>query len=336
MSRTIKTAVILVNLGTPDSPEPEAVRRYLREFLSDKRVVEANGLRRYLWLAILNAIIIPLRSRRVAKSYAEIWKNDSPMRLILNRQAKALHHILQQQYAVRAPEVFAAMTYGNPGLTALLRQLADTDYERLLIMPLYPQYSATTTAPIYDQVACFQTKQRRVMDIRILHSYYNHPTYIKVLADHIGSFRQTRESVDKLIFSYHGIPKEYSEKGDPYPEQCHHTSIQVAKALGLSDNEWMTTFQSRFGPAEWMQPYTDKTLENLPTREINRIQITCPSFSADCLETLEEVAITNRKIFQDAGGEIYQYITSLNDKPAFIELLAEMVKQQAADWLEKN
>lgn len=333
MSDSGKTAVVLVNLGTPDKAEKGAVKRYLNEFLSDARVVEGRGLRRLLWLAVLKGIILNVRPGKVAKAYASIWEDDSPMRKILDKQVAELQLLLQKQCAEFAPDVFPAMTYGKPGLSKLLHKLDESGYQRVLIMPLYPQYSATTTAPIYDQVARFQLAQRRVLDIRILNSYYAHPQYISSLAGQIQQFRESEGAADKLILSYHGIPKEYADKGDPYPEQCHATSRLLAEKLGLADTEWMTTFQSRFGPAEWMQPYTDKTLEALPGQGVNSVQISCPAFSADCLETLEEIAIENRDVFQDAGGKRYQYIAALNADPAFIDLLATLVHEQAGDWL---
>jgi len=333
MTETGKTAVVLVNLGTPDKAEAGAVRRYLKEFLSDRRVVEGKGLRRLLWLSVLNGIILNVRPSKVAKAYASIWEDDSPMRKILDKQVAELHLMLQQDYGENAPDVFSAMTYGKPGLTARLQKLSDSGYEKILLMPLYPQYSATTTAPVYDQVAKFQLQQRKVLDIRILNSYYAHPEYISVLADQISQYRTEQGSADKLILSYHGIPKEYYDKGDPYPEQCHKTSELLAEKLGLADTEWMTTFQSRFGPAEWMQPYTDKTLESLPDKGVKSLQIACPAFSADCLETLEEIAIENRDVFMEAGGESYNYIPALNAEPGFIGLLATLVQEQAGDWI---
>lgn len=333
MTQPSKTAVVLVNLGTPDKAEKGAVRRYLKEFLSDDRVVEGKGLRRLLWLSVLNGIILNVRPGKVAKAYASIWEEDSPMRIILDKQVSELQLVLQSNHGEHSPDVFAAMTYGKPGLTPLLHKLSDTGYEKVLLIPMYPQYSATTTAPVYDQVAKFQLQQRRVLDVRIVNSYYDHPKYVEALANQVANFRADNGSVDKLILSYHGIPKEYADKGDPYPLQCHKTSELLAEKLGLADTEWMTTFQSRFGPAEWLQPYTDKTLEKLPEQGIKKLQIACPAFSADCLETLEEIAEENREVFMDAGGESYDYIPALNANDGFIELLASLVREQAGDWV---
>lgn len=333
MREQLKTAIILVNLGTPDTPEPSSVRRYLNEFLSDKRVVEGKGARRLLWLAVLKGIVLNLRPRKVAKSYASIWEDDSPMRKVLNQQVAELKLVLQGRFGAAVPEVFSAMTYGQPGLSKLLGELSAGGYKQLLVIPLYPQYSATTTAAIYDQVAQFQLMQREVLDVRIVKSYYSHPAYIRALAASVTEFRQEHGEANKLMLSYHGIPKEYADKGDPYPDQCHETSQLLANELGLNDNAWMTTFQSRFGPAEWMQPYTDKTLEKLPQQGVKSIQIISPAFSADCLETLEEIAVENRDVFQAAGGQSYAYIPALNASPGFINLLSELVAEQAGDWL---
>ncbi|MAY41736.1 MULTISPECIES: ferrochelatase [unclassified Neptuniibacter] len=333
MSQSGKAAVVLVNLGTPDKAEPGAVRRFLKEFLSDQRVVEGKGLRRLLWLSVLNGIVLNIRPKKVAKAYASIWEDDSPMRKILDKQVAELHLLLQQQYGDHAPDVFSAMTYGKPGLSQRLEKLSSSGYQKILLVPMYPQYSATTTAPIYDLVARYQLKQRSVLDIRIVNSYYDHPAYIAALAGQIQEFRDEQGKADKLILSYHGIPKEYADKGDPYPEQCHQTSVLLAGKMGMADTEWMTTFQSRFGPAQWMEPYTDKTLEALPAKGVKNIHIVCPAFSADCLETLEEIAIENREVFLEAGGDSYDYIPALNAQASFIDLLAALVKEQAGDWV---
>lgn len=331
-----KTAILLVNLGSPDEPTPGAVRRYLKEFLSDRRVVEGDGPMRLIWLAVLNGIILTFRPKKVAKLYASIWDEDSPLRLILNRQVAALNMQMQQLYPDSEVQVFSAMTYGNPGLTPRLQELTDAGYQRIFVIPLYPQYSATTTAPIYDQINRFQLSRRNIPDIRIVRDYHDHPQYIEALAESVRSFRADKPAVDKLVLSYHGIPKEYADKGDPYPQQCHRTSELLAQALNLKNGEWLTTFQSRFGPKEWLQPYTDKTLESFPEQGIKTLQVICPAFAADCLETLEEIAEENREVFTEAGGEQYSYIPALNDNEPMIRLLLTLVQQQAGDWLENR
>ena len=327
-----KTAVLLVNLGSPDQPTPAAVRRYLKEFLSDRRVVEGDGIMRLIWLTVLNCIILTFRPRKVARLYASIWDQDSPLRLILNQQVAALQLALQKQLPQRDIQVFSAMTYGNPGLTARLDELTQAGYRKILVLPLYPQYSATTTAPIYDQITGFQQKTRDFPDIRVVHDYHDHPLYISALAESVKAFRADKPQSDKLMLSYHGIPQEYADKGDPYPQHCHRTSELLAKELGLTTDQWQTTFQSRFGPKAWLQPYTDKTLEKLPESGVKRVDIICPAFSADCLETLEEIAVENRDVFMAAGGEQYRYIPALNAEPAMVRLMVSLVKQNSCGW----
>lgn len=328
-----KTAILLVNLGSPDQPTPAAVRRYLKEFLSDRRVVEGDGVMRLIWLTVLNAIILTFRPRKVAKLYASIWDQDSPLRLILNQQVAALQLALQQTMPDQDMQVFSAMTYGNPGLAARLEELTQSGYSKILVLPLYPQYSATTTAPIYDQIARFQLKTRNFPDIRVVHDYHDHPLYIRALADSVKAFRAEHPESGKLVLSYHGIPQEYADKGDPYPEHCYRTSELLATELGLSDGQWQTTFQSRFGPKAWLQPYTDKTLEKLAKSGTKQVDIICPAFSADCLETLEEIAVENRDLFMQAGGEQYQYIPALNADPGMIRLLVALVRQNSCGWV---
>ena len=332
-----KKAILLVNLGSPDEPTPAAVRRYLKEFLSDRRVVEGKGLRRLVWLAVLYGIVLTFRPKKVAKLYASIWDGDSPLRRILNQQVAALDLALQSEFPDSGVQVFPAMTYGNPGLTNRLKELSDAGYEKILVLPLYPQFSATTTAPVYDQISAFQASERNFPEIRVLKDYHDHPLYIKALVESVKQQRENQTvASEQLILSYHGIPQEYADKGDPYQQQCHRTSELLAQSLGLLDSEWQTTFQSRFGPKKWLQPYTDKTLEGLPAKGIKHIDIISPAFSADCLETLEELSVENRDIFNAAGGESYNYIPALNADPAMIRLLVGLVKEQSSGWLTKE
>lgn len=332
-----KIAVLLVNLGSPDEPTPASVRRYLKEFLSDRRVVEGNGLRRLLWLMVLNCIILTFRPKKVAKLYAAIWDGDSPLRRILNQQVAALDLALQSELPDNSIQVFPAMTYGNPGLTNRLHELNRAGYDKILVLPLYPQFSATTTAPIYDQISRFQLASRNFPEIVVLKDYHDHPLYISALAESVRHHRAGQEqAADRLILSYHGIPQEYVDKGDPYQQHCLRTSELLAAELNLAENTWLTTFQSRFGPKQWLQPYTDKTLESLPGKGVKSIDIISPAFSADCLETLEELAIENRDIFKSAGGEHYHYIPALNAEPGMIKLLVALVKQQASGWFNNE
>lgn len=332
-----KVAVLLVNLGTPEQATAASVRAFLGEFLSDQRVIEGKGLRRWLWLFILNVIILRIRPKRVAKLYQEIWQEDSPMRLILKKQEQALQQRLNESL-VNPPTVFHAMTYGKPSLTARLKQLSEQNYSHVIVIPLFPQYSATSTAPVYDKVADFQKNSRDVLDIRIVKNYYDHPAYIEALAVSVESHREERESVDTLLLSYHGIPQQYADAGDPYDKQCKATTSALVERLKQGPFNWdhcnfMTTFQSRFGPTQWITPYTDERLEQLGKEGTKNIDVICPAFSADCLETLEEMAQTNKEVFLSAGGGEYNYIAALNDNAPFIECLVQLVNEQARDWL---
>lgn len=333
-SDRIKTAVVLVNLGTPDKPTAEAVRRYLKEFLWDKRVIEGRGPRRWFWWLVLNLIILRIRPRKVAKLYASIWEQDSPMRRILHQQVAALQLELQRVYPGRSPEVFAAMTYGSPSFEQCLKDLHRSGYRRILVMPLYPQFSATSTGPVYDKVAQFQLSNRDICDVRILRDYHDHPLYINALAESVQRHWEANGRGEKLLLSFHGIPKSYADQGDPYPQQCLTTANLLAEALGLRESEYQATFQSRFGPAEWVKPYTDETLEKLAKAGTKSVDVISPAFSADCLETLEEIAEENREVFQNAGGEGYQYIPSLNASPSHIALMLQLVEEQASFWLQ--
>ncbi|WP_343232547.1 ferrochelatase [Motiliproteus sediminis] len=334
--RQPKTAILLVNLGTPDQPTPAAVRRYLGEFLWDRRVIEGSGPRRALWWVILNLIILRVRPGKVAKLYASIWEQDSPMRKILNQQVAALQLALQQRYPGHSPDVFSAMTYGSPGLAQRLKELHGDGYRRVLVMPLYPQYSATSTAPVFDKVARFQLETRDLFDVRILKDYHDHPLYIGALAQSVREQWHAQGRGDKLLLSFHGIPKAYYEQGDPYPDQCRTTARLLAEALGVADNDYLATFQSRFGPAEWVKPYTDETLERLGKEGVKSIDVLSPAFSADCLETLEEIAEENREVFLKAGGKQYHYVPALNARPDHIALLLQLVEEQAGHWLQSG
>ncbi|MEH6626861.1 MAG: ferrochelatase [Motiliproteus sp.] len=329
-----KTAVILVNLGTPDKPTKASVRSYLKEFLWDKRVIEGAGLRRCFWWLILNLVILTVRPGKVAKLYQAIWEKDSPMRRILHQQVAELQLALQQRFPGRAPDVFAAMTYGLPSFDQCLCDLHQSGYRRILVMPLYPQFSATSTGPVYDKVAQFQMKSRDICDIRVLHDYHDHPLYIKALAESVQQYWQQNNRSEKLLLSFHGVPKSYVDQGDPYQQHCLRTGELLAEQLGLSSLEYQTAFQSRFGPAEWIKPYTDEILKGYGAQGVKSVDVISPAFSADCLETLEEIAIQNRELFEESGGDRYQYIPALNASAAHIELLSTLVEEQAGHWLK--
>ncbi|MFT5708429.1 MAG: ferrochelatase, partial [Oceanospirillaceae bacterium] len=265
MSQVEKTAVVLVNLGTPEQASEQSVRAFLGEFLADSRVIEGRGPRRWLWLAILNLIVLRTRPKKVAKLYQEIWQEDSPMRIILQNQVAELQKSLKHIYS-NPPQVFAAMTYGASNLTSVLQQIQQQKFSQVFVMPLFPQYSATSTGPVYDKVGQFQKNARDVLDIRILKSYYNHPLYIQALTQSIEKHWSEYGPAQKIMFSYHGIPQQYANDGDPYPQQCFETTRLVMEALLTGPfaeyaNHIISSFQSRFGVTKWVEPYTDVTLE---------------------------------------------------------------------------
>ena len=324
-----RIAVLLVNLGTPDEPTAPAVRRYLKQFLSDPRVIEIPKL---LWAIILNLFVLPSRPKRVAEAYASIWDGDSPMRNILNAQVEMLDKRLADRAAPFRVSVHAAMSYGNPGLPDVMDQLRSEGVDHFVMLPVFPQYSATSTGAVYDAITKWSLKQRNLPNITIVKDYFAHPLYIKALADSIRRFQAVHGKPEKLMFSFHGIPQPYADKGDPYPKRCKCTAAQVAHELGLKPDEWIISFQSRFGKQEWIKPYTDVVLKEWGNSGVRSVQILSPAFSADCLETLEELAIENRETFLHAGGQEYHYIPALNADEAHIDLLEAMSAPLVKGW----
>ncbi len=321
--------VLLVNLGTPDAPDAPSVRRYLKQFLGDPRVVETP---RWLWWIILNLVILQIRPSRSAKAYQQVWTDDgSPILQISKKQAAGLQAILGSS-ADSDINVELAMRYGNPSIYDALLRLQDKGISRLLVLPLYPQYCAATTASIFDEVSNCLQRQRWIPEIRFINQYYQRDDYIAALAASISESREKNGRGDKLVFSYHGIPKSYVEKGDPYYDQCLDTTSRVQAALGLDDNDIITVFQSRVGREEWLKPYCDETLKQLPGKGIKNIDIISPAFSADCLETLEELEEENRDYFMEAGGERYHYIPALNDRDDHLQMLASLVQKHVSGW----
>jgi len=333
MSDSNAVGILLTNLGTPDAPTTSALRRYLKEFLWDKRVVD---LPRPLWWLILNGIILNIRPQRSAKLYRKVWtENGSPLMDISLRQQAALQTELDNNY----PETFRvelAMRYGNPSIADGMQALRNTGCRYVLVLPLYPQYSLTTTESTFDAVSAVMKTGQDMPELHLVRHYHDHPAYIAALAASIREDIKTHARPDtplpdKLLFSFHGIPKRYYENGDPYPIECRRTAELLAEALELKDDAWMLTFQSRFGREEWMQPYTDKTLQSLPQKGVKNVAVVCPGFAADCLETLEEISIQNRKFFIDAGGESFRYIPALNDRKDHIRALADIVHGHCAE-----
>lgn len=323
--------VLLMNLGTPDSPTTPAVKRYLRQFLSDQRVVD---VAKPIWQVILNGFILPFRSPKVAHAYQGIWDEyqDSPLRAISQQQARELQSRLAAHYGLELP-VSLAMTYGSPSVQQGIDQLLAQGVSQILVLPLYPQYSATTTAAAFDAVYRHCQQLRVLPELRFINHYCFEPSYIDALAGSIQRYWQQHGQAQRLMFSFHGIPKRYADLGDPYPQHCQHTAQAVADKLQLQPEQWLLCYQSRFGREEWLKPYTDHTLAALPEQGITSVDLVCPAFSADCLETLEEIAVENAEVFTDAGGQQYRYIPALNASPCHISMMAELVVKHSQGWL---
>ncbi len=329
MPKNSHIAIILVNLGTPDAPTSTAVRQYLRQFLSDPRVIE---IPKFIWTIILNLFVLTTRPKRVAHAYQSIWQDDSPIRQITFEQVEALQSRLNFQGLQGKVSVHSGMTYGNPSLINILNKLNNDGVETFIILPLYPQYSATTTGAVFDVVAKWGMQQRNLPSINFIKDYFSHELYIQALANKIREFQSQYGRPEKLMFSFHGIPRPYADKGDPYAERCRHTAKLVATHLGLHDDEWICSFQSRFGKQEWVKPYTDETLICWAKQGIKSVQVLSPAFSADCLETLEELAVENRENFLQAGGQSYHYIPALNADSEHIDLLENLVSPFINAW----
>ena len=323
MTKSAKIGVLLANLGTPDSPTPKSISRYLWQFLTDPRVVD---LPRCKWYPLLRAIILPLRSKRIAKNYQAIWtEQGSPLLAISRQQKDALQAYLDKQNINTQVEI--AMTYGNPSIQSAVKNLLKNQVERIIVLPLYPQYSSSTTGAVFDAFANALKEERGLVPFDFIHSYHIDENYIDALADSI----KVRLKPDEfLLFSYHGIPLRYEKMGDYYREHCKQTTIAVVNKLGLTENQWEMTFQSRFGREEWLQPYTDKFLESAATQNIQKIAVICPGFSVDCLETIEEIDKENRENFLTNGGQSYQYIPALNTEHAHIEMMGKLILEKLA------
>ncbi len=332
--RTTKTAVLLLNLGTPSAPTPKAVRVYLKEFLSDPRIVE---IPRFIWWFILNGIILPIRSSASAKKYASIWlpQLGSPLMHYSRLQAKELgERFTNEGHTVL---VDLAMRYGKPSAQEALESLKAQGMERLLLLPLYPQYSATTTASSFDEVFRVLSTWRDQPELRLVKHYHDNPAYIAALREQVlNSWDKDGHpdfaKGDRFVMSFHGLPKRNLMKGDPYHCECLKTGRLLGEALGLQPDQYMVTFQSRFGKAEWLKPYTAPTIEQLAKDGCQRIDIFCPGFPADCLETLEEIAMEARDSFLEHGGKDYRYIPCLNGNPKWIEALSEIAHQHLQGW----
>ncbi len=328
-AQTDKIGVLLTNLGTPDAPTPTALRRYLKQFLSDPRVVEVPRL---FWWLILNGIILQIRPRKSAKAYAAIWTEDgSPLLVNTKKQTLAIAEALAVQGHTEVVVEFA-MRYGQPGIADTLSKMFSQGVRKLLVLPLYPQYSATTTGSTFDAVAAELSNCRWIPDLRFICHYHDYSGYIDAAAARIEEHWRNHGKPDKLLFSYHGVPQRYLQQGDPYFCECHKTSRLIATNLGLDGDQYLTVFQSRFGREQWLQPYIDETLIQLPAQGVNHVQVFCPGFAADCLETIEEIGEENREHFLSAGGGRYEYISALNERPEHIAALTSLIVEQLANW----
>ncbi|EKE82107.1 ferrochelatase [Idiomarina xiamenensis] len=324
-----KIGVLVTNLGTPDAPTRPALKRYLKEFLSDPRVVETP---RWLWWLILNLVILNIRPARSAAAYRSVWSEQgSPLLTHTKAQCEALREALRADHGDHV-EVEFAMRYGNPSIASALDKLTAAGVRKLVVLPLYPQYSASTTASTFDKLSEDVRQRRWLPALRFITHYHDQAAFIDACAAQIERHWQQHGRADKLLFSYHGLPKRYLLNGDPYFCQCHKTSRLLAQRLGLTEADYLTTFQSRFGREEWLQPYTDKTLMKLPAEGTQSVQVFCPGFAADCLETLEEIAVENRDYFLAAGGQHYQYITALNSEAEHIQALRQIVNNELQGW----
>lgn len=321
--------VLLVNLGTPEAPTTKAVRRYLAEFLWDKRVVD---VARPLWWLILHGIILRFRPGRVAKGYASVWTDaGSPLMAFSKKQREALEAALNKTYGRKIP-VALAMTYGQPTMEQAGLVLRQAGVSKMLVLPLFPQFSSSTTAAVYDRLAKALKPCPHLPEIRWINEYHQHPGYIQALANSVTEYWAAHGRGDKLLMSFHGIPQRYEDRGDPYPSQCRATAAALAKALDLQDDQWLCSFQSRFGREEWVKPYTDFTLKDWAGQGLKRVDVISPAFSADCLETLEELNVENRHFFLDAGGKDYHYIPCLNERADHIEMMVDLIEQHTQSW----
>ncbi len=323
--------VLIANLGTPEAPTPSAVRKYLAEFLWDKRVVDTA---RPLWWLILHGVILRIRPGPVSKAYASVWSDEgSPLMVNSLKQKESLQQALNHHFDCDIP-VALTMTYGEPSVEQAGKYFRDSGVDKLLVLPLYPQYSSSTTAAVFDRLARGLKDCPHLPAVRFVNEYHQNSLYIDALANSVKDHWAENGRGEKLMMSFHGIPERYAEQGDPYPEQCRATARALAEALELTEEQWLCTFQSRFGREEWVKPYTDFTLIEWAKSGLKRVDVISPAFSADCLETLEELVVENRKYFMDAGGAEYHYIPCLNDREDHIDMMVNLVDSNTLGWRE--
>ena len=321
-----KIGVLLTNLGTPDAPTKAAVRRFLKELLSDPRVV-GSPPPRWLWMLILNGLILNIRPKKSAIKYQSVWDTHgegSPLLVISKKQKNAVEALLNE-HSLDEFSVVLGMRYGNPSIASALKQLESENCEKILVLPLYPQYASSSTGSAIDAISREITKWRKVPELGFINCYNEEELYIQSLANSVKEFQEIHGAPDLLLMSYHGIPKSQFDKGDQYPSHCSKTTYLLASKLNLHDDDYKMTFQSRVGVGEWVKDYTDETLKSLPSKGIKNVQVICPGFSADCLETIEEIGGENRSYFMNAGGDSYNYIPALNDREDHINCLTQMI-----------
>ncbi|MEW6562571.1 MAG: ferrochelatase [Pseudomonadota bacterium] len=327
-----KTAVLVVNLGTPEAPTAQALRPYLKQFLSDPRVVE---IPRLVWWPILNGIILNTRPAKSAAKYASVWMPEgSPLKVYTERQARLLQGYLGERVPGVPLVVEYAMRYGQPSIESVLDRLRAQNCQRILVLPLYPQYSASTTATVFDELFAILQRTRHVPEVRLIKHFHKDPGYIRASAQNIRDHWTLHGRPDKLVMSFHGLPRKSLGQGDPYFCECQASARLIAQELGLTAEQYVVSFQSRFGRAEWLQPYTTSVLQELGKQKTGRVDVVCPGFAADCLETLEEIAQEGKEDFQHAGGGEYHYIPCLNERPDWINALTDLALNHLHGWLE--
>ncbi len=328
-----RTGVVLVNLGTPDRPDAPSLRRYLKQFLSDDRVVE---IPKAIWWFILNLVILNVRPKRSAEKYALVWTGEgSPLRVHTERQAKLLRGWMVSQGRPDI-EVRCAMRYGSPSIGDTLQQMKADGFTRIVLIPMYPQSASSSTGSVIDELARTLLRWRNLPELRYLRAFAGDSGYIAALAASVREHWAKNGRGDRLVMSFHGVPQFHLEQGDPYHCECHKTGRLLAEALGLTPQQYLVTFQSRFGRARWLEPYTQPTLERLATEGLHSVDVICPGFVADCLETLEEIAVENRDAFLGKGGRTFNYIPCLNERADWIDALGRMVRRELGHWWDES
>ena len=326
--------ILLVNLGTPDDTKTSSVRRYLRQFLSDPRVIEVPKV---IWWFVLNLFILPFRPSKSAEAYKEIWtKEGSPLLLYSEEITKKIQKSFNERELKNDFHVELAMSYGKPSIENSLNKLRKKNVRRILLLPMYPQYSSTTTGSVFENVTKVLSKQRWIPEFRHINQYHDNKAYIETISDSIKEFWKSNGTSDRLLFSFHGLPKKMLLEGDPYHCQCYKTARLVSEKLELSENDWFVSFQSRLGPTKWLEPYTDETLKSWGEKKSGVVDVICPGFSVDCLETLEEIAMENAEYYEEAGGKKLRYIPALNSQQKHISFLINLIEKNISDWIHES